>query len=110
MSSNSSNTSSTTSTPSTPSSSFISTPNQPASFITHSLTGDVKGDARSDRLKLRKTNEEVLKRKLQAYARKQCDEKVRDFVECTNNHGLSVIFKCREKSRISKFIIINIII
>ena len=48
---------------------------------------------RDGRLKLRKNNEEVLRKILQAEARKKCLGPSTAFGECAKEHGLSVVFK-----------------
>jgi len=49
---------------------------------------------RDGRLKLRKNNEEVLRKIMQADARKKCLGASTVFGECAKEHGMSVVFKC----------------
>lgn len=49
---------------------------------------------RDGRLKLRKNNEEVLRKIMQADARKKCLGASTAFGECAKEHGMSVVFKC----------------
>ncbi len=53
---------------------------------------------RDGRLKLRKNNEEVLRKVLQADARKKCLDATNEFGECAKENGLMVVLKCREKN------------
>lgn len=55
---------------------------------------------REGRLKLRKNNEEVLRKVLQADARKKCLEETNAFGECAKDNGLMVVLKCREKNTV----------
>ena len=48
---------------------------------------------RDGRFKLRKNNEEVLRKILQAEARKKCLEATTSFGECAKEHGMAVVFK-----------------
>mmetsp|Transcript_60523 Transcript_60523/g.106356 ORF Transcript_60523/g.106356 Transcript_60523/m.106356 type:complete len:100 (-) Transcript_60523:108-407(-) len=61
-------------------------------------TGARKGDARDDRLSLRKTNEEVLRKKLAIEAQNICAEECKQFGECAKKSGLLVVFKCRSEN------------
>jgi hypothetical protein len=54
---------------------------------------------REGRLKLRKNNEEVLRKILQAEARKKCLEETTAFGDCAKENGMWVVIKCREKNR-----------
>lgn len=73
-----------------------------------SFDRDPKQDARNSRLStLRKTNEEVLRKKLQTQAKKKCDPFFKDFADCAKENGLLVIFNCREQNRASMFMILS---
>ena len=66
--------------------------------------GDVKREstiARDSRMTLRKNNEEVLRKALQAEARKQCVAETQAFGDCAKASGLSVIFSCRKQNIVS---------
>lgn len=65
-------------------------------------TGARKGDARDDRLSLRKTNEEVLRKKLAIEAQNICADECKQFGECAKKSGLLVVFKCRSENLASK--------
>jgi len=53
---------------------------------------------RDGRLKLRKNNEEVLRKIMQADARKKCLGTSTAFGECAKEHGMMVVFKCRAEN------------
>ena len=62
--------------------------------------GEVKNDARNDRLvKMRKVNEEVLRKKLQNEAREKCAETFTAFGACAKKENLMVVFNCRKENR-----------
>jgi len=63
-----------------------------------------KGDARNDRLTLRKTNEEVLRKKLSIEAQNICAEECKQFGECAVKSGLMVVFNCRSQNLASKYL------
>ena len=65
---------------------------------------EVKGDARSDRLTLRKTNEEVLRKQHQNEARNICKEKFIDFGKCAKENGILVVLNCRRENQESKLL------
>ena len=44
--------------------------------------------------------EEALRSKMKQIATKNCDEKVKDFVQCSKDSGLMVIWSCREQNRV----------
>lgn len=67
-------------------------------------TGARKGDARDDRLSLRKTNEEVLRKKLSIEAQNICADECKQFGECAKKSGLLVVFKCRSENLASKLL------
>jgi hypothetical protein len=54
-------------------------------------------DARSDRL--RKVNEEVLRKKMQSEAKETCAEHFQAFGACAQKNGLAVIFNCRKENQ-----------
>ena len=56
-----------------------------------------KNDARNDRL--RKVNEEVLRKKMEAEAKEKCAPLFRAFGDCAKESGLSVIFMCRQQNQ-----------
>ena len=56
-----------------------------------------KNDARNDRL--RKVNEEVLRKKLEAEAKEICAPLFRAFGDCAKENGLSVIFRCNKQNQ-----------
>eukprot|EP01031_Cornospumella_fuschlensis_P039246 gene39246-47763_t len=60
--------------------------------------GALKQEARDSRLSLRKTQEEVLRRKLHAEAFQHCKEEVVAFGECVKQEGFWVIFNCRQQN------------
>ena len=49
--------------------------------------------ARSTRLKWSKRAEYELKKELNQIARKECNDKIRNFAECAKTQGLMVIFR-----------------
>lgn len=63
---------------------------------------EFKQDARDGRLKIRKTNEEVLRKKLQFEAQKICKEEIKAFGDCSVKEGMMVIFNCRKQNKASK--------
>lgn len=42
----------------------------------------------------------MLRKELNDIALQQCQEKVKDFVECSKASGLLVVFQCREKNKV----------
>lgn len=65
-----------------------------------SNAGEVKHDARNGRLvKMRKVNEEVLRKKLQNEARELCAPAFKAFGKCAQEQSLMVVFACREENR-----------
>lgn len=71
-------------------------PNEPSA--------DVKSDARSSRMSLKKSKEEVYRKELLALAREKCSEEVRNFGQCAAKEGMLVVIYCREHNRKSKII------
>ena len=62
--------------------------------------GESKNVARNDRLvKMRKVNEEVLRKKLQIEARELCGNVFSDFGACAKREGLMVVINCRNENR-----------
>jgi hypothetical protein len=61
---------------------------------------------RNDRLSLRKTNEEVLRKKLQLEAQAKCKDETIAFGECAKRTGMLVVLRCRQENAISKYIIL----
>jgi hypothetical protein len=57
---------------------------------------------RKDRMTLRKTNEEVLRKKLQLEAQQACKDEVVAFGECAKRNHLLVVFNCRKENATSK--------
>mmetsp|Transcript_5487 Transcript_5487/g.9001 ORF Transcript_5487/g.9001 Transcript_5487/m.9001 type:complete len:92 (+) Transcript_5487:111-386(+) len=55
-------------------------------------------DPRNDRLKIRKTNEEVLRKKLELEAHEYCRKEITAFGDCAKNNGLLVVFNCRKEN------------
>ncbi len=67
-----------------------------------------KGDARDDRLTLRKTNEEVLRKKLALEAQTICADECRQFGECAKKNGMMVVLRCRGENLASKcFVVVH---
>jgi hypothetical protein len=69
---------------------------------------DHKQDARNSRLQLkqpslRKTNEEVLRKRLQKEAQQLCSTETKAFADCVQGNGFMVIFNCRQKNLESKY-------
>lgn len=63
-------------------------------------SGDVKTANRDSRLSyLRKNNEEVLRKQMQAEAREICSGVTEAFVNCSKASGLLVVLRCREQSK-----------
>ena len=62
-----------------------------------------KNESRNDRLTLRKTNEEVLRKKLQLEAQTKCIIETQQFGECAKKNGMLVIFSCRKENSASKY-------
>lgn len=61
---------------------------------------EVKNDARNGRLvKLRKVNEEVLRKKLQNEAREKCAHTFQAFGECAKRESIYVVFACRKENK-----------
>lgn len=62
--------------------------------------GEQKNDARNGRLvKMRKVNEEVLRKKLQNEARDKCSGAFQAFGKCAQEQSLMVVFACRKENR-----------
>ena len=63
-----------------------------------------KQDAKSQsrEIRLRKTNEEVLRRKLQDKSKKHCIDEIHAFGDCSKREGLLVVFRCRDALNASK--------
>lgn len=62
--------------------------------------GEVKHDARNGRLvKMRKVNEEVLRKKLQNEAKELCADSFIAFGKCAQEQNLMVVFACRQQNR-----------
>lgn len=61
-----------------------------------------KDESRNDRLTLRKTNEEVLRKKLQLEAEQACREETKAFGDCAKREGLWVVLNCRKENAASK--------
>ena len=59
-------------------------------------------EPRNERLTIRKTNEEVLRKRLEVQARDLCTEEIKSFVECAKYQGLLVVFNCRKENYASK--------
>lgn len=57
---------------------------------------------RNERMTLRKTNEEVLRKKLQLEAQAICKAESVAFGECAKKHGMMVVFNCRKENLASK--------
>jgi hypothetical protein len=57
---------------------------------------------RNERLSLRKTNEEVLRKKLQLEAQTKCRAETTAFGECAKRAGMMVVFSCRQENAASK--------
>lgn len=60
---------------------------------------NTKQDARDSRLKLRKNNEEVIRRHLQQDAKQKCAGEIKAFGQCAVDNGLLVVLNCRSKNR-----------
>lgn len=60
---------------------------------------NTKQDARDSRLKLRKNNEEVIRRHLQLDAKQKCAGEIKAFGQCAVDNSLLVVFNCRSKNR-----------
>jgi len=56
-----------------------------------------KSDARNDRL--RKVNEEVLRKKMQTEAKDLCRPYFQAFGDCAKENGIMVVFKCRQQNQ-----------
>lgn len=54
--------------------------------------------ARDSRMTLRKNNEEVLRKALQAEARKKCLAETKAFGDCAKEKGIMVAFSCRQEN------------
>jgi len=63
-------------------------------------------EPRNDRLTIRKTNEEVLRKRLEVQARDLCDTEIKSFVECAKYQGLLVVFNCRKENYTSKLLLL----
>jgi hypothetical protein len=57
-----------------------------------------KADMRSSRMKLTNTLHEKIFGEWQKIAVKACDDDVRAYWVCRQEHGLAVVFKCREEN------------
>lgn len=59
-----------------------------------------RNDAREGRLiRMRKVNEEVLRKKLQNEGRDKCDEFFKAFGKCAKEQGMMVVINCRKENR-----------
>lgn len=62
--------------------------------------GAAKNASRDDRLvKMRKANEEVLRKKLENEAREKCASAIESFAECGKRESIMVVFNCRKENR-----------
>ena len=59
-------------------------------------------EPRNERLTIRKTNEEVLRKRLEVQARELCMDEIKSFVECAKYQGLLVVLNCRKENYASK--------
>lgn len=66
-----------------------------ASSSSSSSGGAIRDAGREDRLQWSKRAEHRLEEELKQIALRECDQKVKDFVECSKTAGLLVTFKCR---------------
>jgi hypothetical protein len=61
---------------------------------------EVKSGARDSRLvRMRKANEEVLRKKLQIEAQEKCASAFKDFGRCAKEQSIMVVFNCRKENR-----------
>jgi hypothetical protein len=82
----------------------MSSPDSPAEPVQPVFTAaDMKQDARDARLSLRKSQEEMLRKRLENIAKEKCNAEIRGFAECAQQEGLWVVWSCREKSNHSEF-------
>ena len=58
--------------------------------------GRIKDDGRESRLTFRNFAEHQLRREFRELAMETCDAPIKAFAECGKEHGLMVVFKCRE--------------
>ena len=68
-------------------------------------SADAKSDARDDRLmspRLRKNNEEVLRKKMQEEVKTKCKDFYHALGSCAEKQGLMVIFNCRPENTACK--------
>lgn len=63
-------------------------------------------DPRSERLTIRKTNEEVLRKRMEMQARELCKDEIMAFGECAKHQQLLVVFQCRRENLNSKYYIL----
>ncbi|RYY70783.1 hypothetical protein EON63_22245 [archaeon] len=77
---------------------------QPEEGILKEDMGALKQDARDSRLSLRKTQEEMLRRKLHQEAFQHCRDEVVAFGECVKQEGFFVIFNCRKQNAVCKYV------
>jgi hypothetical protein len=62
--------------------------------------GAAKNAGRDDRLvKMRKANEEVLRKKLENEAREKCATAIESFAECGKRESIMVVFNCRKENQ-----------
>ena len=67
------------------------------------MDDEIKSDARSERMTirtLRKTNEEVLRKRFEKEAAAKCREYFLAFGECAQKNSLWVVIACREQNRL----------
>ena len=60
-----------------------------------------KNDARGGRLSMRKTNEEVFRKKYQTETFSLCAEQLKAFGDCARENGFMVTFRCQDQNRAS---------
>jgi hypothetical protein len=58
---------------------------------------DRKSEGRDERLSVRKTHEEVLRKKMHAEAQQKCIEYSQKFGQCAQKNGMLVVFSCRNE-------------
>ena len=68
---------------------------------------ELKQDARDARLSLKKTQEEVYRKRFQSIALRNCETEIKAFGACTNREGFMVIFNCRKESKASKYLYLS---
>lgn len=65
-----------------------------------------KDDARDSRLKfMRKSNEEVARKKLMEEAKQKCMDQIHDLGKCAQYQGLLVIFNCQQENSKCKYLV-----